>query len=93
MAKQAASFDRTEWDTGVSPVARGKAERCSVCKRGTDGRSFWVEEQVMCEGCADKSIPGSVVPQGISAARAMLFGVVTMVAIAVVYVLMHLAKG
>lgn len=53
-----AEFDRTMWDTGVSPVARGKAERCFVCKQGTGGRSFLVDEQVMCERCADKSVTG-----------------------------------
>lgn len=93
MAKRAAGFDRTAWDTGVSPVARSKAERCSVCKRGTDGRSFWVEEQVMCEGCADKSVAGIVPGTDVNSARALLLGVVAMMVIAAVYVMLHMSRG
>lgn len=93
MAKRAENFDRTAWATGVSPVAKGKVERCWACKGKTDGRSFLVDGLMLCEVCADRSVSGDKPVTGISFAMTMFLGLATMIVITIVYLLMHQSQA
>ena len=93
MAKRAEQFDKTAWATGVSPVAKGRVERCWACKGKTDGRSFLVDGLMLCEPCAGRSVSGDKPVRGLSLGLTMFLGIATMIVITIVYLLMHHNQG